>query len=67
MAQQGDEGDMMLMCELVDKVDPVLQASAKEIVVLREEKVHCQDHGSETHVDATDMGVIPKITSMLRA
>ncbi|XBI97710.1 hypothetical protein VPH35_018033 [Triticum aestivum] len=56
MAQQGDESDMMLMCELVDKVDPVLQASAKEIVMLREEKVHYQDHGSETHVDDTDIG-----------
>ena len=56
MAQLGDESDMMLLCELVEKVDPVLQVSAKEIVVLCKEKVHSQDHGSETHVDATDAG-----------
>ncbi|XP_045084695.2 uncharacterized protein [Aegilops tauschii subsp. strangulata] len=67
MAQQGDDGDMMLMSELVDEEDPVLQVSAKEIVALREEKVHSQDHGSETRVDAADAGVIPKLTSMLRA
>ncbi|XP_073363674.1 uncharacterized protein [Aegilops tauschii subsp. strangulata] len=56
IAQQEDDSDMMLMCELVDTKDPVLQASAKETVVLREEKVCSQDYGSETRVDATDMG-----------
>ena len=40
IAQQGDDGDMMLMSELVDEEDPVLQVSAKEIVALREEKIH---------------------------
>src|SRR3954466_5973133 len=56
MAQLADEGDMMLMCELVDKEDPVLQVSAKEIVALREGKVRSQDRGSKTRVDATDAG-----------
>ena len=46
----------MLMCELVDKQDPVLQEPAKEIVVLVKEKVHLHNHGSETRVDATDTG-----------
>ena len=45
---------MMLMCELVDEEDPILQASSKEIVELREKKVRSQDRGSETHVDTTD-------------
>jgi hypothetical protein len=56
MAKQGDDGDMMLMCEFVDKEDPVLQASAKEIVGLCEEKVRSQDYDSETLVDSTDAG-----------
>ena len=54
MAQFGDESDMMLMCELVDEEDPVFQASVKEIVELREEKVRFQDHGSESCVDGMD-------------
>lgn len=66
MAQQGDEGDMMLMCELVDEEDPILQVSAKEIAALHEEKVCSQHHGSETRIDATDAGMIPKLTPMLR-
>jgi hypothetical protein len=47
---------MMLMCKLMDEKNPVLQASAKEIVALHEEKVCLQDHGSESRVDATDAG-----------
>ena len=39
MAEEDEASDMMLMCELVDEEDHFLQASAKEIVVLREEKV----------------------------
>ncbi|KAM3256600.1 hypothetical protein ACQJBY_049186 [Aegilops geniculata] len=66
MVQQGDDGDMMLICELVDKEDPILQVSAKEIVALHEKKVRSQDHGLETRVDAMDAGVIPKFMSMLR-
>lgn len=45
----------MLMCEFVDEKNPVVQASAKEIVTLHEEKVFSQDHGSETRVDGTDI------------
>ncbi|KAE8777637.1 hypothetical protein D1007_49611 [Hordeum vulgare] len=56
MAQQGDEGDMMLMYELVDEEDPVLQGSTKEIGALREGKVCSQDHDSKTRVDAMDAG-----------
>lgn len=53
MAQLGDEGNMMLMCELVDKQDPILLVLAKEIATLHEQKVCPQNHGSETRVDAT--------------
>ena len=55
MAQFGDESDMMLMCELVDK-GPVLQTLAKEIVALDEERIHSHDYDSETRVNATDAG-----------
>ena len=54
MAQEGDDSPMHLMCELVDKDDPVLQAVAKETDMLVEEKVFLQF--SETRVDATDTG-----------
>ena len=30
IAQQGDDGDMMLMCKLVDEEDPDSQALTKE-------------------------------------
>ena len=56
MAQQGDDGDMMLMCKLVDEEDPDSQALTKEIVELAEEKVFHHDRDSETCVEATDAG-----------
>ena len=65
MDEEGDDGDMLLMCELMDVEDPVLQASAKEIVTLHEEKVNPQGHDTETRIDATDAGVISKIMSMI--
>ena len=46
IAQQGDDGDMMLMSELVDEEDPDSQVLTKEIVELAEEKVCHQDYGS---------------------
>jgi hypothetical protein len=65
MAQQEDDGDMMFMCELVDEEGPVLQASAKETVVLVKEKVCLHNHGSETCVNAIDAGVISRLMSKL--
>ena len=56
IAQQGDDGDMMLMCKLVDEEDPDSQALTKEIVELAEEKVFHHDRDSETCVEATDAG-----------
>ncbi|XP_073360416.1 uncharacterized protein [Aegilops tauschii subsp. strangulata] len=67
MTQQGDDGDMMLMCKLVDDEDPDSQALTKEIVELAEEKVCHHLHGSETRIYATDAGVVPKLMSMLWA
>ena len=52
IAQQGDDGDMMLMCKLVDEEDPNSQALTKEIVELAEEKVFQHDRDSETCVGA---------------
>jgi hypothetical protein len=56
MAQQENDGDMMLTCELMDEEDPVLRVPAKEIGALVEEKVCHHNHGSETRIDATDAG-----------
>ena len=56
IAQQGDDGDMTLMSELVDEEDPVLRVPAKETIALVEEKVCHQDYGLETRVEATDAG-----------
>ena len=53
---QGDDGDMMLMCKLVDKEDPDCQALTKEIVELVEEKVCHHYRGSETYVETIDAG-----------
>ena len=52
IAQQGDDGDMMLMCKLVDEEDPDSQALTKEIVELAEEKVFQHDRDSGTCVGA---------------
>ncbi|XP_073359731.1 uncharacterized protein [Aegilops tauschii subsp. strangulata] len=67
MTQQGDDGDMMLMCKLVDDEDPDSQALTKEIVELAEEKVCHHLHGPETRIYATDAGVVLKLMSMLWA
>lgn len=55
MAEEGDEGDMILMCELVDAEDPVVQAWAEEIVALMDENVCLHGQGPKTHVDAIDV------------
>lgn len=39
IAEEGDDRDMMFMCELVHEEDPDSQALTKEIVSLAEEKV----------------------------
>src|SRR3954468_124555 len=57
MAEEGDDGDMMLMCELVDKEDPDCQALPKVIVTLGEEKVCHHNQAPENCVDATDTEV----------
>src|ERR1043165_1796876 len=58
MAEEGDDGDMMLMCELVDEKDPESQEMTKVIVTLGEEKVCHHNHTLEDCVDATDTEVV---------
>ena len=64
MDEEGNDDDMILMYELMDEDDSIFQASAKEIIVLRAEKVHAQVHGpgagddSETYVNVKDVSAI---------